>query len=119
MKSIFGKSVSAVLTMLVFAGTGLFPVSAYASTIGFQDDSNPRAGSGGPEHVPPISPPFDTPAFYNGLVNTHAMLPANIPANMLPGSGFGQTAVPVPAAAWLFGSGLLGLAGMARLKKTT
>jgi hypothetical protein len=26
-------------------------------------------------------------------------------------------AVPIPAAAWLFGSGLLGLAGMARRKK--
>ena len=29
------------------------------------------------------------------------------------------TAVPVPAAAWLFGSGLLGLAGVVRRKKTT
>ena len=28
------------------------------------------------------------------------------------------TAVPVPAAVWLFGSGLLGLVGMARRKKT-
>jgi hypothetical protein len=27
------------------------------------------------------------------------------------------SAVPVPAAAWLFGSGLLGLVGVARLKK--
>ena len=29
----------------------------------------------------------------------------------------GQYAVPIPAAAWLFGSGLLGLVGMARRKK--
>jgi hypothetical protein len=28
------------------------------------------------------------------------------------------TAVPVPAAAWLFGSGLLGFLGMARRKRT-
>ena len=28
-----------------------------------------------------------------------------------------QTVVPVPAAVWLFGSGLLGLVGMARRKK--
>ena len=28
--------------------------------------------------------------------------------------GFQLTPVPVPAAAWLFGSGLLGLAGLAR-----
>ena len=32
---------------------------------------------------------------------------------------FGFSAVPVPAAAWLFGSGLLGLVGIARRKKTT
>lgn len=29
----------------------------------------------------------------------------------------GQAAVPVPAAVWLFGSGLLGLVGMARCKE--
>jgi uncharacterized membrane protein YdfJ with MMPL/SSD domain len=33
-------------------------------------------------------------------------------------AAFEVTAVPVPAAAWLFGSGLLGLAGIAR-KKTS
>jgi hypothetical protein len=34
-------------------------------------------------------------------------------------SGFfgGSTVVPVPAAVWLFGSGLLGLIGIARRKK--
>jgi hypothetical protein len=30
----------------------------------------------------------------------------------------GVSAIPVPAAAWLFGSGLLGLIGVARRKKT-
>ena len=37
----------------------------------------------------------------------------------LSGSGFvtGTPAVPIPAAAWLFGSGLLGLIGIARRKK--
>lgn len=33
--------------------------------------------------------------------------------------GMALTSVPIPAAAWLFGSGLLGLAGIARRKKTT
>jgi hypothetical protein len=33
-------------------------------------------------------------------------------------SGQFLTSVPVPAAAWLFGSGLLGLIGVARRKKT-
>ncbi len=34
--------------------------------------------------------------------------------NPLTGFAFGGTVVPVPAAVWLFGSGLLGLVGMAR-----
>jgi hypothetical protein len=33
-------------------------------------------------------------------------------------TGLALTTVPVPAAAWLFGSGLLGLAGIARRRKT-
>ena len=32
-------------------------------------------------------------------------------------AALGTTTVPVPAAAWLFGSGLLGLTGIARRKK--
>ena len=32
-------------------------------------------------------------------------------------SAYGVSAVPIPAAAWLFGSGLLGLVGIARRKK--
>jgi len=35
------------------------------------------------------------------------------------GGSVSPTAVPVPAAAWLFGSGLLGMIGMARRKKAT
>lgn len=34
-------------------------------------------------------------------------------------AGFGITTVPIPAAVWLFGSGLLGLVGMARRKKAS
>ena len=34
-------------------------------------------------------------------------------------NGFAMTAVPVPAAVWLFGSGLIGLAGVARRKKVS
>jgi hypothetical protein len=116
-KSVFGKSVSAVLPMFIFAGIGLSPVSAYASTIGLSDVSNHEANLGRSDHVPPVNPPIDTPAFYNGLVNTPAMMPANIPFHTLPGSGFGQAAVPVPAAVWLFGTGLLSLVGIARRKK--
>jgi hypothetical protein len=34
-------------------------------------------------------------------------------------NSFAMTAVPVPAAVWLFGSGLIGLAGVARRKKVS
>ena len=152
-KSIFGISVPAVLSALICAGTGLSPVSAYASTIdlliladielppasthaninllpvagnpgngfGRPEDvpGNMGMGSGRPDHVPPVNPPIDTPAFDKGLANIPPFtMPASIPSNTLPGNNFGQTAViPVPAAVWLFGSGLLGLVGMARRKK--
>jgi len=36
----------------------------------------------------------------------------------LTGFAFGGTEVPVPAAVWLFGSGLIGLVGLARRKKS-
>ena len=117
-KSIFGKSVSAVLPMFIFAGIGLSPVSAYASTIGLPDADSLGMRSGRPDHVPPVNPPIDTPAFYNGLENAPAMMPASVPYHTLPGSDFGPAAVPVPAAVWLFGSGLLGLVCIARRKRS-
>ena len=40
----------------------------------------------------------------------------NLPAQ--PYASFALCSVPVPAAAWLFGSGLIGLIGIARRKKT-
>jgi len=70
-----------------------------------------------PGQVPPVNPPLDTPAFYNGLVNAPTNMPAVVPSHTLPGSGFGQVVVPVPAAVWLFGSGLLALLGMARQRQ--
>ena len=115
-KTVLKKSVSAMLPMFALAGIGFSPASASASTIGLPDISNPRAGFDRPDHVPPVNPPIDTPAFYNGLVNAPTMMPASVPYHTLPGSGFGQVAVPVPAAMWLFGSGLLGLIGMGRKK---
>ena len=111
-KTILKKSVSAMLPMLALAGIGLSPASASASTIGLPDVSSPRANFGRPEDVPPINPPFDTPGRENAPV-----IPAVVPDYTFPGSNFGQAAVPVPAAAWLFGSGLLGLVGIARRKK--
>ena len=116
-KAILKKSVSAILPMLALAGLGFSPASVCASTIGLPDASNPGANFGRHDYVPPVNPPIDTPAFYNGLGNTPDTMPASVPSRTLPGSNFGQAAVPVPAAVWLFGSGLLGLIGVARRKK--
>jgi hypothetical protein len=112
--TILKKAVSAMLPMFVFTGIGFSPVSANASTIGLPDVSNPRASFGRSDHVPPV----DTPALYNGLLNAPAKMPASVSSHTLPGS-IGTAVVPVPAAVWLFGSGLLGLVGMAKRKKAT
>jgi hypothetical protein len=81
--------------------------------------ANPQMTHGMPEQVPPVNPPLDTPAFYRGLVNAPTMMPVVVPSHTLPGSGFGQdqVVVPLPAAAWLFGSGLLALLSMARYRR--
>jgi hypothetical protein len=117
-KTILGKYLSSVLPIFVYVGIVLSPVSAYASTVDLLDVSNPEASFGMPDHVPPVNPPIDTPAFNNGLVNAPDIMPPSVPSHTLPGSNFGQAAVPVPAAAWLFGSGLLGLIGVSRRKKS-
>jgi hypothetical protein len=117
-KSIIRISILTMLPLFVFVGIGLSPVLAYASTTGLSESSILIPILGRPDHVPPVNPPIDTPAFYNGLVNTPTLMPTNIPSHTLPGSDFGQAAVPIPAAIWLFGTGLLGLAGIARRKKT-
>ena len=117
-KTILGKYLSTVLPIFVYVGIVLSPVSAYASTVDLLDVSNSEASFGKPDHVPPVNPPIDTPAFDNGLVNAQDIMPPSVPSHTLPGSSFGQAAVPVPAAAWLFGSGLLGLIGVSRRKKS-
>jgi hypothetical protein len=112
--------------MIIFTGLGLSPVSAYASTIdtltataNVPVTGNPGNASGPPDHVPPVNPPIDTPAFYNGLVNAPTTMPPSVPSYTLPGSNFGRTAVPVPASIWLLGSGLLGLIGIAKRRQAS
>ena len=104
---------------LFFEGTELPRSPVNTSMIVLPSGGRPGMGTGRPEHVPPFNPPIVTPAFYNGLVNTPALMPPSVPSHTLPGSGFGQAVVPVPAAVWLFGSGLLGLIGIAGNKRRT
>ena len=116
-KLLLVKSIFTVLPIFILAALGLSPVSASASTIDLLDVSNLEAHFGKPEHAPPVNPPIDTPAFENGLVNAPGMMPPSVPSHTLPGSDFGQAVVPVPAAVWLFGSGLLGLVAVSRRRK--
>ena len=101
----------------IFANVELPPVHGGSNMIMLPAIGNPGHGFGRPDHVPPVNPPIDTPAFYNGLVNAPAIMPPSVPYDTLPGSGFGQVVVPIPAAAWSFASGLVGLISMARRRK--
>jgi len=96
------------------------------------------AGAGFPNFVP-IQPPYD-PYIYGQVeknVGTYAwflFFSGNVPGEwevqaswsgqqgVILGGGtytIASAIVPIPAAVWLFGSGLLGLVGMARRKKAT
>lgn len=57
---------------------------------------------------------------YTGAGKTHGdwQLTFNVQSGSLSNVTNGVSAVPVPAAVWLFGSGLLGLVGVARRKKS-
>jgi len=61
----------------------------------------------------------DTASFW-GVIDMDGIASITFSASGSPNVGFdavSYSAVPVPAAVWLFGSGLLGLVGMARRKK--
>ena len=150
-KSILSKSVPAILSTLILAGSGLSPLSVYASKIHLQDVGNPGMDSGKPDKMlmfedtglfpastnanmiifpvngnsgmgfgspddVPGNPPADRLADIKGLENFPEMR-VQAPDFTPPGSDFGQAVVPVPAAVWLFGSGLLGLIGLARRRQ--
>ena len=84
-----------------------------------------NAGPGNPDNELREGEPADNWAFV-GVIDTDGFLTAEI--RELKGKDFqqvllfaddfsiGVTAIPVPAAAWLFGSGLIGLFGLARRK---
>jgi hypothetical protein len=122
--TMFGKSVPAILQLFILV-VGFSPAYAgmidmlTATVLGADNDSSHDIhASGPPDQVPPVNPPLDTPAFYNGLMNTPSTMPPSVPSDTLPGSSFGRAVVPVPASVWLLGCGLLGLICIARRKKS-
>ncbi|NGZ94721.1 MAG: hypothetical protein CV089_01070 [Nitrospira sp. WS110] len=116
-------------------------VSFFASTI-FQNDtdaeiSDPVCISGcGPGETPVLDPRFPIPGYTGGADTfTSLALPdlglfrdyhlhpggienagASYTLTLWGSNAPGGPAVPIPAAAWLFGSGVIGLAGLARRK---
>jgi hypothetical protein len=94
-------------------------ISANAGTISSEAIANRDNIFGLPASVPLSDPPVDARGFAKGLTNATNTMPASVPPDMLPGSNFGRAVLPVPAAIWLFGSGVLGLIGISRRKKAS
>ena len=88
---------------------GISPVTGSISNILF--DNGPTFDPGATALVSISLDPAETVGFTSGSGDIKVIPNSNYSLLITP------TAVPIPAAMWLFGSGLLGLVGMARRKK--
>jgi len=91
-----------------------------ASAMNLFDASIPCSGVGCTGSIGPVS---DGPLFHAAGVNSDIGIDLSFDLSagdsITVATRFEVTPVPAPAAAWLFGSGLLGLVGIARRKKAT
>ena len=113
--SLFGLEPQESLTFTFSSPAGL---EGFSINLGSNDQVT-HGVNGSPSivtNIPPNSSPYFIPA--SGTANSLTILNSS---SDLPGAAYRVSSisfVPIPAAAWLFGSGLLGLVGIARRKKS-
>ena len=83
--------------------------AATIAAVGGMKDKTPPDFAGKPDDVPP-----DMGGKPDGVPPDFAGKPDGVPPDLAGGPGVNPSAVPVPAAVWLLGSGLVGLIGVAR-----
>lgn len=94
--------------------------AGYQTQFAIYDDNGTRISPnlfGGDIFVPGANSisPLSSPLLATGALHIYI---SNLGSTGIDNLNFDQTAVPLPAAIWLFGSGLLGMIGMAKRKKT-
>ena len=115
--SIIGDDGSDGTVDLDFSGWG-------ANWFGADIDLSSGAHAGNPDGVPNITCGTDCSVGDNFTLNYSATVPVGDPSGfggakyelIMVGSIAAASTVPIPAAVWLFGSGLIGLMGLARRK---
>lgn len=97
----------------------LFNAGGVPAGTTFQQAGTTFDGNSGLLKLNTYSPTFNAPIFIDLVFNGDGTGNMVADAGFLGGAegAFTYSAVPVPAAAWLFGSGLIGLAGIGRNRK--
>lgn len=111
--------IASVFSMLMSC---LLAVPAWAHSVNAEEIADPYNNGMTIDAVSQSGEPPSLSAFSENVTGFADMCP-DLPRNDNPGLGLDNpgldvmpSAVPVPAAAWLFGSGLLGLAAVAKRK---
>ncbi len=113
----FGSNVPAGFTIGNYGGSKVGLSTGGDAVNIFNSSGVLQAGVSFGAVVNQIGPTFDNAAGVNGTISTRSIAGVNgafVGADGETGSPGSIAPVPVPAAAWLFGSGLLGLMGVGR-----